>query len=124
MQSAETDYRIITQEYAKGAINASILINGGAAVAVLSQMANLLPMISSCSLAIAVLFFAFGVLSGLCAWTVGFLSTRYADRTLRKQEPDFALSDRYLVLGLICIVGCGVCFLFGVIVLAVGFIRP
>lgn len=35
------DYREISQEYARGGIKAALFVNGGAAVALLSQVAEL-----------------------------------------------------------------------------------
>lgn len=114
----EANYREISQEYGQGAIKAVILVNGGAAVAVLSQYGELSKLLSAKPVATSVLLFAFGVFLGVLVWLLAFLSTRYVDRTLRKLEPDYKLADRYQAAAIIALLASLTLFLVGCIKLA------
>lgn len=87
LQFHEVNYREIMQHYAKGAIGAVLIINGGACLAVLSQLTELvsLPELSHRSIAGALLIFAFNVFLGMVMWLLGFESTRRADLAQRNR---------------------------------------
>jgi hypothetical protein len=79
-----TDFREISQGYAQGAIRAVILINSGAAVALLSQLSLLVPEVGARAIGIAFICFVFCVLClvwrlashlGLVVFTMLDLST-------------------------------------------------
>ena len=97
------DYREISQEYAQGAIKAVILVNGGTAVAILSQIGALSALANPKSIASAALVACVGVFFGLCAWILGFASTRHVDRVERGQDEDYTLTDNCMIVGVICV---------------------
>ena len=88
---AETDYRLISQEYAKGGISAVILVNSGAAVALLSQLSSLSDILPAKAVGFAFISFVIGIVFGLLTWVYGFISTRHVDRVLRLQDPNYSL---------------------------------
>jgi membrane protein YqaA with SNARE-associated domain len=71
------DYRELSQGYARAAINAAILINGGAAIATLSQLEKFG---AAVSVRVALVAWALGVLGGAVTWVLGFISTRLVDK--------------------------------------------
>lgn len=109
----ETDYREISQEYARGGIRAVILLNSGAAVAVLSQLSSLMKHIDTSVIAFSILAFVMGsTLGGIC-WLTAFCSTRYVDRYQREQESTLEKADKFMVItGLLYLSSTG-CFLVG-----------
>ena len=119
----EADYRTISQQYAQGGINSVILINGGAAAAVLSQFEHLKALMTPLTIGSSMILYALGVLAGTFVWLAGFLSTRHVDRTLRGQNDDYRLADQWMTTGVIAILCSGVFFLLACMVLAIGLIR-
>lgn len=117
-EASLADYREISQEYAQGAIKAVILINGGAAVAVLSQFGHLAEILPGRSPAVAVLVFALGVALGVSVWLLAFLSTRHVDRAERGQDLDYSIADKFQAAGVIVLFLSLVAFLIGCAVLA------
>ncbi len=115
------DYREISQQYAQGAIKAVILVNGGAAVAVLSQVSTLLRLLDHQLVGYALLAFLGGVNFGLMTWLFGFFSTRYVDIAERSKTPDYRVADRFQGLGSLSLVLGIFCFLGGGSVLAISF---
>lgn len=98
------DYREISQGYAQGGIKAAVLLNSGAAVAVLTQMAALPSELSGAVLASMVMWIM-GATAGGLTWMVGFASTRYVDKW--KDEDDDrhrVTSNRFQSLGYVAIV--------------------
>lgn len=95
------DYREISQSYAAGAIKSAILINGGAAVAVLSQISNLSAIAAPTDIAKTMLVFIFGVIFATVTWGCGFFSTRHVDRALRGEDADFAKANSFMMKGVI-----------------------
>lgn len=96
---AGTDYREISQHYAQGAIKAIILVNGGAAVAVLSQMKDLSTLLPLWSIGLSLILFVLGVAVGSGCWIVGFAATRYADRAVLGQDPDYSIANKWMHFG-------------------------
>ena len=115
------DYREISQQYAQGAIKAVILVNGGAAVAVLSQVSTLLRLLDHQLVACALFVFLIGVSFGLATWLFGFLSTRYVDIAERSEIPNYWVADCFQALGSLFLILGIFCFLGGGSVLAISF---
>jgi len=112
------DYRDISQEYAQGAIRAAILVNGGAAVAILSQLNSLTGLMNTKSVAAALLVFCFGIVFAAATWVLAFLSTRHVDRTERGQDKDYSRADVYMKLGIVSVSISLTAFIVGVLTLA------
>jgi hypothetical protein len=117
------DYREISQEYAQQGIRAAILINAGAAVALLSQAAELIKADMARQVATAMLCWAIGTLLAAVTWLLAFLSTRYVDKSER--EPDchrrhLRTSDRLMFAGLCAICLALIAFVGGCVSLAIG----
>ena len=118
------DYREISQEYAQGGIKAALLINGGAAVALLSQAAEVAHAGMADSATSAMIVWAFGVFAAAGAWLVAFMSTRYVDKSEReenKTEAHLKTADIFMNVGLGLIAASLICFLVGSISIAYGF---
>lgn len=99
------DSREIAHEYAKGGIRGIALINGGAAVAVLSQLNPLFGLGVGTEATVAILLWAVGVATAAATWLVAFLSTRYVDRADRSEtetarQAEIRNSNRYMRAGL------------------------
>lgn len=114
-----TDYREISQAYAKGAITAALAINGGAAVAVLSQFSALAGLLEARVVAVTLLIYSCGVLFAASTWILAFLSTRYVDRVQQGQDADYKTADSFMYGGLIAILLSLTAFLLGAFVLVV-----
>ncbi|WP_323781566.1 hypothetical protein [Leisingera sp.] len=117
----ETDFRAISQDYAQGAIRASILINGGAAVALLSQLTNLSTALPKWAVGWAMVAFVAGVSAGALTWLFGFLSTRHVDRTLRGQDLDYSRANAWMVAAEVGVLVAVLLFLIGCLLLAFNF---
>lgn len=85
------DYREISQEYAKEGIKAAVVLNSGAMIAVLTQLAKI-PDMSRTVVGIAMLLWSAGIVAGALTWVLAFVSTRYVDKSER--EPD--LTEKHL----------------------------
>lgn len=118
MPNPEPDYRTISQQYAQGGINAVILVNGGAAVAVLSQLIGLKDLVDPTAVGVTLICFVFGVFLGVISWIFAFLSTRHVDRFLRRQDQSYEQADRYMLVGLGTIAGSSSLFLVGCLILS------
>lgn len=69
------DYREITQEYAKGAIKAVMLLNAGAALAILSQFSSIVTVSNSDAVKCAMIAWIVGILFGFFTWVGGYVAT-------------------------------------------------
>ena len=118
----EANYREISQQYAQGAIRAVILINGAAAVALLSQLTPLLKILPERSLGLALVAFVFGVALGVSAWMCGFYNARFVDLKLRGQVKDYSVANRWQHVGVACLLLGLLSFLFGCLSLALQFL--
>lgn len=116
------DYREISQQYAQGAIRAVILVNSGAAVAVLSQMSSLLALLSAASLGWALIAYIIGVVCGVLAWVSGFYNARYVDIAERSGLMDYSTANRWQLAGAILLLTGLVFFLAGCLALACSFL--
>ncbi len=115
------DYREISQEYAKGAIRAVILINGGAAVALLSQLGKLTELGYADDVALSMKVWAAGVAIGVLNWLFAFLSTRYVDKSEREaehKEVHLSTSNTWMLAGQVAFVVSVGCFIWGCFSLA------
>lgn len=120
------DYREISQHYARGAISAAILINGGAAVALVSQAVHLSGAGLSDAVMWAMISWAVGVALGAGAWVCGFVSTRLVDLSNdheRVGKADAAsaclkTSNRWMFAGVVSILVSIVGFLVGCVIIA------
>ncbi len=117
-----TDYREISQQYAQGAIKAIILVNGGSAVAVLSQLKDLSNLLPLWSIGVSLILFVFGVAVGSGCWIVGFIATRYVDRAILGQDPDYTIANRWMYFGEALTLLGVILFLLGGLLLAIVFI--
>lgn len=115
------DYREISQQYAQGAIKAVILVNGGAAVAVLSQVSTLLRLFDHQMVGYALLAFLVGISSGLVTWLFGFFSTRHVDIAEQSETPDYRVANLFQGLGSFFLILGIACFLGGGSILAISF---
>lgn len=100
------DYREISQEYAKQAINAAFVLNGGAAIALLSQVSGLLEKDLGIGIRQALMIWATGTLLAALTWVFGFLSTRYFDKSQREDELQSAYrrtSNFWMLAGLVAV---------------------
>lgn len=120
-QKTMADYREISQEYARGGIKAALLINAGAAVALLSQIADLAIVATGEYIRHAMLVWAFGVFAASTAWLCAFFSTRYVDKSEREasqSDMHISKSNTWMNAGLVLVGISLLCFLAGSIVLA------
>lgn len=114
------DYREISQVYAQGGIKAIVLLNGGASVAVLSQISKLPAMAASIAWAMA--FWDLGLVAGALTWIFGFMSARYVDKHEREDvDQHLDISNKLMTAGLLAIIISLLLFVVGSIVLGIGF---
>lgn len=122
------DYREISQEYAKEGIKAALLINAGAAVAMLTQTQNLIPNGLGDDAAIAMILWSIGVLLAAITWPLAFISTRYVDKAGDESQPGhIVVSNRYMFAGLTTLLLSLVFFIIGCVVIScafLGFVNP
>jgi hypothetical protein len=117
---AMADYREISQDYAQGGIKAVVLLNGGASVAVLSQISKL-PMMAA-SIAWAMAFWDIGLVAGALTWLFGFMSARYVDKHEREGiGGHLDASNKLMNAGLVAIVISLLLFVAGSAILGIGF---
>jgi predicted membrane channel-forming protein YqfA (hemolysin III family) len=110
------DYREISQEYAKSAIGAAMLINAGASVAVLSQLAELYKLDLLSSVVWSVMAWTVGVVLAALAWPTAFLSSRFVDKSERDRGLERAylqVSNRWMHAGVILVFASILCFAGG-----------
>ncbi|WP_299085796.1 hypothetical protein [uncultured Ruegeria sp.] len=112
------DYREISQEYAQGSIKAAILINGGASVAVLSQLSGLREFMDHGAISCGLLAFAAGVVLGAVTWLLAFSSTRFVDQKDRGQISSYFKADVAMYLAILSVLSSLACFSYGCWVLA------
>jgi hypothetical protein len=94
------DYREISQAYAKGAAKVAVLINGAAAIAILSQVSSLKDI--RFEVTFALLAWTAGVFFGALVWPLGFISTRYVDKAEQeKNDGHLQTANRFMLAGLI-----------------------
>lgn len=113
------DYREISQQYAQGAIKAVFVLNGGAAVAMLTQLASLINLKLGSAAYWPVAMWAIGTAFAAAAWVPAFLSARYVDKHIQeKSDKHLITSNTYMNWGLVLIVASLACFVLATFVLA------
>lgn len=118
------DYREISQGYAKEAIKAAMLINAGAAVALLTQATELLDRGLADEAASAMIWWASGLGLATLTWVLAFGSTRYVDKYEdEKHAPHLTTSNRLMFSGIAAILVSLACFGIGCTVLACGLLN-
>lgn len=98
------DYREISQQYAQEGIKAAAVINGGAAIALLTQTSDLLAEGYGQQVADSLELWAGGVTISAVTWMFAFLSTRHVDRSEesgRNKAYELNTSDQYMNIGLL-----------------------
>jgi hypothetical protein len=103
---------------AQHGIQAAMLLNGGAAVAILALMGNLAtapsnPIVDVGAIRWSLLAFGFGVFLAACTYAVGYLV-----HNVFAHDPEHATAHRYRWIGVAMIVGSLGLFLVGVAVAA------
>jgi len=115
------DYREISQQYAQGGIKAAAVLKGGAAIALLSQAADLLEKGFGDHVSKSLSIWAAGIVVSALTWMVAFLSTRHVDRSEqagRDQERGLRISDRYMTAGVVLVAISIALFVWGAWVLS------
>lgn len=113
------DYREIAQAYAQGAAKVAVLINGAAAIAIFSQVANLKDIRTEVTWAL--LSWAAGVFFGALTWPLGFAAFRYVDKAEREgNDGHRKASNGFMYAGLIVVTLSLLLFLKGCILMAWG----
>ena len=118
------DYREISQQYAQGGIKAGIILNGGAAIAVLSQGTGLISAGLAGSIRFAMLCWILGTFFAATTWVLAFSSTRYVDKSEReptREQDHLWWSDFYMRFGLLTVGASLIAYLLGAGVLAWSF---
>lgn len=118
------DYREISQEYAKQGINAAFLLNGGAAIGLLSQAAELIQRGMGRAVAPSMLIWSLGTALAAFTWILAFASTRYVDKSEREHNekvPHLLRSDRLMNAAIIAVFGSIALFVAGCWKLAAAF---
>lgn len=118
------DYREISQEYARQGINAAFLLNGGAAIGLLSQAAELIQRGMGKAVAPSMAIWSLGTAFAAFTWILAFLSTRYVDKSERehdKGQQHLLRSDRFMYAAIITVLGSISLFLAGCWKLAAAF---
>lgn len=119
-----SDPRTMAQEYGREGIRALMIINGGAAVGLLSQASELINMQLGDDVASALLAWATGLVLAVVCWLFGFLSLRHLDRSTENEAThsnEITLSNRYLFSGQIAFVLSLAAFVAGSVLLAKSF---
>lgn len=115
------DYREQSIENARGAIKASTLLNGGAAVAILSQLSTLPKEIAGAAL-YSMIWWSGGLSLGAVAWVAAFISTRYVDKWMDEANDSHRItSNRAQYWGIFLVLGAVGCFVVGCLFFAAGF---
>lgn len=111
------DYRDISQAYAQKGIQAAMILNGGAAIAVLSQVGAL----SLKAVAWPMVIWAIGTLISALCWVFAFISTRYVDKSERevgREYDNLKKSDRFMLAGILALLISLLMFIAGCVWLA------
>ena len=95
------DYREISQTYARGGINAMFTLNGGAAIALLTQVGELMKQGLADEVGDAMFYWACGAAIAAFTWMLAFISTRYVDKDLEEPGKDHIFwSNLLMYLGI------------------------
>jgi hypothetical protein len=114
------DYREISQQYAQGGFKAVALLNGGASVAILTQLPELGDLAQP--VLVASSFWAAGITLSALAWLAAFLSTRYVDKHEREGiSAHLDASNTWMYAAILAVLVSLALFVAGVVCLAAGF---
>lgn len=117
------DYREISQEYAQGGIKAVALLNGGAAVAILTQLKDLSALAQP--VLVSSIFWAIGLTACSLAWMAAFISARHVDNSERSSggtsDAHITTSNNWMYAGLFLVIFSLAMFLAGALYLAAGY---
>ena len=83
----------------------------------LSQLRGISELADVRHVAIALLLYAIGTVAGVITWALGFVSTRHVDRTLRGQNQNYRLADKFMFGASICFCVSIAVFFLGALVL-------
>lgn len=92
-----TDYREYAQQYAQGGIKAVVILNGGAAVALLTQLGGLSALAKP--VLVSMSFRSGGLVCGALTWLLAFAATRNFDEWHQTLSHDATRADGYRVNG-------------------------
>ncbi|MFK4823746.1 hypothetical protein ACI0FM_02945 [Paenochrobactrum sp. BZR 588] len=98
------DYREISQSYARAAVNTSVILNGGAAIALMNQMSSLIGSGFGPIIFWPITLWAAGAFLAGITYPVAFLSSRYVDKSEREPSKEAAhikIADKLMLAGLI-----------------------
>ncbi len=120
------DYRQISQDYARAAVNTSVLLNGGAAVAFISQIGSLVSTGFGPLIFWPLTLWATGAFFAGITYPLAFFSTRHVDRSERsttssKRDKELMVADRFMYVGIATSVSSFMLFGFGCACLAYEF---
>lgn len=112
------DYRQISQDYARAAVNTSVLLNGGSAVAFISQLGSLVAAGFGPVVFWPLALWATGAFFAGLTYPLAFLSTRHVDRSERSslslvKDKETLIADRYMYGGLATCIGSLILFGLG-----------
>lgn len=113
------DYREISQTYAKGSITAMFTLNGGAAIALLTQVSELTKQGLADEVGDAMLYWAFGAAIAALTWVFAFISTRYVDKDAEEPGKNYIWwSNLFMYSGIGAVLLSWALFLAGAYVLS------
>ena len=110
------DYREISQVYAKSAINGVIIVNAGAATALLTQLSKLIELQAVQVIVVPLLCWTTGISIGLATWLVAFVSARFVDksqRELNQEGKNLFLANLCMYLAMLFVASALGCFVAG-----------
>lgn len=104
----EINYRDNMLSYAKGGIRSTLVVNGAAAIAVLSQLHHLPPAIPLNIAGLSVFLFTLNIGLGMLLWIIAFESTRRAalarrNKAARTKARDYRRAGAGVILLIIAI---------------------
>lgn len=118
------EFDAFVQEYAKGGIAAVILLNGGASVALLSQIDKMLELGLKSPSAYALTIWSIGIVLGALTWLMAMASSRHASRSLSpyfRGAHELRVSDLWMYAGIASMLASLASFALGVFLMAWAF---
>ncbi|WP_430251675.1 hypothetical protein [Neorhizobium sp. DAR64860/K0K1] len=113
------DYREISQVFAQEGIKAALLINSGAAVALLTQATTLIEKDLVNAVFWPLLAWVAGTSISTLLWIFAFISARLVDKSTVENRSEFIeLSNRWMMIGVWGFVFAVGCFCVGAVTLA------
>ena len=113
------DYRDVSQVYANEGIKAVSVLNGGAALALLTQTSELVNAKLASVYFAPMCWWTAGLVIGTLLWAFAFVSTRYVDKsTVENNASHLRTSDHWMHLTLVGFGLSVLCFAVGAVTLA------